>query len=115
MAGLWTYSQNQWRNKTKGSIRKAMKLSIYHDGKLYAATVSFPLDTDYAMMYTRYHAQHLLFIIAYNTWIAAGGLLSGDTMTLQELFAAMKVLLDVWIGTTVGFYVKTSTDRKSVV
>src|ERR1017187_6207574 len=115
MAGKWAYSENQWRNKTKKSIRNKMKLSVAHDGKLLAATIAFPLDADYAMMYTRYHAQHLIFLAAYNTWVAAGGLQTADTMSLDELFSALKISLNAWVVVILGFYIVTSIRYKAIM
>ncbi len=85
-----------------------MKLSVHHDGKLKKAMDDNPLDTDYAFMYNRYHAKHLLFITAYNTWVAADGVQTGETMTLMQLLAALKVLVNAWIATSLTFYIKTT-------
>jgi hypothetical protein len=103
MASKWAYTQNQWRNTTKKSIRNKMKLSVYHNAVLARALADNPTDPDYIMMYNRYNAAHLLFLAKYSEWKAAGGLLTGDTSTLQELLAALKILLDAWVVTILGF------------
>jgi len=110
----WNYSDNQFLNATKGSFRKALKLSTAHDNYLFQMTVDFPLDTDWATMYARYHPLHLAYKLAYNAWVAAGGTLSGKTLSLSQLMKLIPGKLDIWIGMTILVHAKISARFKEL-
>ncbi len=109
----WYLSNNQFKNVTKKSLRKAYKLSLFHDRNLFQKTIDFPLDADWAMLYARYHSEHLAYVVAYTNWKASGGSLSGNTQTLNELFALIPKMLDKWVSMILPIYDRASAKFKS--
>ena len=105
----WQYIINQFLNSTKRNYKKALALSTYHDAALLQKTIDFPLDTDWTLLYERYHPLHVAFKAAYNAWVSSGGTLRGFTLTLKQLFKLMPAKLDLWISLTIPFYPKTSS------
>lgn len=108
MKKIWQYILNPFFNSTKNSFRKAMIMSTYHDAALKQKTLDFPLDTDWTLLYDRYHPLHLAFKAAYNAWISSGGTLRAFTLTLKQLFKMIPGKLDLWISMTIPSYPKGS-------
>ena len=106
MKKIWQYILNPFINSTAKSYRKAMLMSVFHDAALKQKTLDFPTDTDWTLLYDRYHPLHLAFVAAYNVWISSGGSLRAFTLTLKQLFKMVPAKLDLWIGMTVPTYPK---------
>ena len=110
----WQYAVNQFLNATKKNFRKALILSTAHDAYLLKKMTDTPGDPDWALLYNRYHPKHIAYRLAYNNWVASGGSLSGDTLSLTELFKLIPAKLDKWIGMIIIVYAKASAQYKKL-
>ena len=80
-AFIWFYLINPIINATDGNYHKALKISTYHDGALFAGIA----DPFIAAIYATYHPIHLAYVAAFNAWEAQGGAKEGETLNLTQL------------------------------
>lgn len=85
MVRSWHFSINQFLVATKQNIKKAFKLSIFHDTHLKKRMDDNPGDTDYAFAYNRYHPLHIMLYTAYTSWKGKGGMQKGETLSVKQL------------------------------
>jgi hypothetical protein len=111
---LWHYAVNQFMNSTINSMKKAMRMSIYHYGFLKAKKIKYPGDPDWAYLFNRYEPLHLAFLDAYNKWVAAGGLQGGDTLTVMEFLSKLASYVDAWMVMALNHYIKKSARFKAL-
>ena len=107
---LWIFAINPFRNSTRKSFRKALKLSIAHDSYLYTKMINFPLDDDWVFLYNRYHPKHIAYRTAYSIWASSGGNLSGNTQMVKDLFKQIPAKLEQWIAAIIPVYAKASAN-----
>ena len=108
MTKPWQYAANQFLAATKKSYRLAAILSKAHYAFLQKKVNDFPLDPDWATLCDRYKDVHVPYIAAYDAWVAAGGSLKGNTLSLKKLFKLIPAQLDLWMGMIFPFFAKGS-------
>jgi hypothetical protein len=86
MAHKWRFMINQFMVATRNNYKKANKLSTEHDMRLHAAMNNEPGDTDYSMLYNRYHPLHVELTGAYVKWMSEMGAQKSESHSVKELF-----------------------------
>jgi hypothetical protein len=92
----WQYIVNQFVNSTNENYTKAFKLSNYHDAYLNKMQTENPTETDWAILYNRYHPFHLQYVSIYTAWKNAGGQRSGQTLNLDQLLELLITKVNKW-------------------
>ena len=103
----WPYFENPFLNCAKKSYKKAVKISTYTDGQLFARR----LDPIYTPLYAAYHPLHLLLLAAYNKWKAENDVQISTTVTITDLLkklSSIKIL--AWDLTIQAVYIKGSAE-----
>ena len=107
----WKYIANQFLNETEDSIRKAIILSNWHDGALHALKLTYP---QLIPLYDRYHPLHLALEATYSFHQSVLGGRIGETLNLEQIFAAAVLKHHVWDIAIQGFYLDTTVRYKQI-
>ena len=103
MKRTWLYLNNPFMIAAQKSYRQGLKLSTYYDAQLQANVA----DPFFADLYTIYHPLHLDLSDAYSNWLAQGGTLKGETLTVDQLLKLMSpTKVNEWEHTVAGVYTK---------
>lgn len=107
----WKYIENQFTTATRDNLKKALKLSNYHD-----AALSKLKDEDPAWLpiYTRYHPMHVEYVQKYNLWKSAGGAQEGETLNVEQLLKTSYEKIYDWDLDIQKQYKKTTPRYKSI-
>ena len=102
----WKFTDDQFEISTRGSIKKALILSNFHDNNLRILAQEYPLLLP---LYTRYHPLHLAFVAGCQNLTSSGSVQQGDRETVTQSFIAAKALLtEDWILAILKVYKKKS-------
>lgn len=107
----WKYVENQFITATRSSLKKALKLSNYHDAALFKVQANDPAVVP---IYNRYHPLHLAFTLSYSEWKSAGGGREGETLNVKQLLNAALLQLDDWDVDIQVVYKKTTPRYKAI-
>ncbi len=92
----WHYLIDQFVSSTVNNLKKALKLTNYHDAYLNKMQIEEPLDPDWATLYNRYHPFHLAYVNAYSNWKIAGNTQKGQTLNVDQLLALLVTRVGTW-------------------
>ena len=102
----WKFTEDQFEIETRGSVKKAVILSTFHDNNLRILSVQYPALLP---LYTRFHVVHLALIAGCDAHASSGDVQQGDRKTVTQSFKASKLLLtEDWIPSISKIY-KTSS------
>jgi hypothetical protein len=92
----WYYTINQFMVRTVDNFRKTMELTKYHRAALNEMATTYPLDTDYDVMLTRYTPAHQQFMAAYTRLNMANGALKGSSLAMRQQLTELRKLAQQW-------------------
>ncbi len=108
----WKFTEDQFEIETRGSVKKAVILSIAHDNNLRILSFQYPLLSP---LYTRYHPLHLLFMSGYDSLSSSGSLKHGERESVSQSLVAAKLLLtEEWMPAILLIYKKKSPRFKAI-
>ena len=112
MAQEWKYISDQIETETATNVKKAMKLSLFHDTSLNTLSSTMPLLLP---LYNRYHPLHVAFVNGYSIWESADGGKQGDRITVEDLLVEGKSdLVNTWVPAILVLYTKLSARYKAI-
>ncbi len=108
----WKYILDQMEIESATNVKKAMKLSLFHDTALNTLSSTMPLLLP---LYTRYHPLHLAFVNGYSIWESVGGGKQGDRVNMEDLLVVAKSnLVNIWMPAILVLYPKHSARFKAI-
>lgn len=103
MKRTWLYLNNPFMIAAQRSYRQGLKLSTYYDAQLQANIA----DPFFAALYAIYHPLHTDLSDAYSNWLAQGGTLKGETLTVDQLLKLMSpTKVNEWEYAVAGVFAK---------
>ncbi|MEI8204676.1 MAG: hypothetical protein WCH34_16780 [Bacteroidota bacterium] len=86
----WIYLVDPIESATQNNFKKALRVSIYHDGALLAK-ITPPLVNPFIQgLYDLYHPLHLAYVDAYEIWHSEIGAQQGETLSLNQLLRLLR-------------------------
>lgn len=107
----WIFIQNPFYNVTRDNYRLAVTISTYTDAALNAAKA----DATILSLYTPYHALHLAYVAAYESWIAQANSQQGNTLSLTQLLDQSTAKINDWDLAIQNVYRRGTPQYKAIL
>jgi len=82
----WSFVTNPFLTATENSYRMAVRISTWH----YSALNKAKGNPFILPLFNSYEPLHAALVAAFNTWVAQGGLQTGETLNLNQLLRLLR-------------------------